>query len=298
MTERLLFSTRRNFLIGTAALSVGFAKIVRAQTEKPDAIRNALADLEKRTGGRLGVSALNTADGRKINYRADERFPFCSTFKIILSGAVLKRSARNEALLQKVIHYEKTDLVSWSPITEKHVADGMCVAALCAAALQYSDNTAANLLMKLLGGPSAVTAYARSIGNASFRLDRHETELNTAIPGDPRDTATPASMTDSLYGLALGNMLPSAQRNQLIDWLLGNTTGDKRIRAGVPGTWQVGDKTGSGNYGTANDIGILWPPGRQPIVLAIYHTQTDAKAKWNDAVIAEAASIVTSAMNG
>lgn len=298
MTERFCFATRRNFLIGTAALGMGLASAAWAGNDTPhDAIAN-LAMLEKNAGGRLGVSALNTANGQRIDYRADERFPLCSTFKLMLVGALLKRSAQDSALMQRIIRYDRHTLVSWSPITEQHVSDGMRVSELCAAALQHSDNTAANLLMKLLGGPAAVTACARSIGNRDFRLDRWETELNTAIPGDLRDTATPASMTDSMHALTLGNVLPDVQRTQLNDWLLGNTTGGKRIRAGVPDTWQVGDKTGSGDYGTANDIGVLRPPGRPAIVLAIYSTQADVKAPWNDALIAEAAAIISGAMNG
>ncbi|HTH95198.1 MAG TPA: class A beta-lactamase [Rhodocyclaceae bacterium] len=297
MTERFCFATRRDFLIGTVALGIGLATTARAGTDKPHDAITGLAMLEKKTGGRLGVSTINTANGQRIDYRADERFPLCSTFKLMLVGALLKRSAQDAALMQKIVRYDKRALVDWSPITEQHVGDGMQVNALCAAALQHSDNTAANLLMKLLGGPTAVTAYARSIGNRDFRLDRWETDLNTAIPGDLRDTATPASMVDSMHALTLGSVLPSAQRVQLNDWLLGNTTGGKRIRAGVPPTWQVGDKTGSGDYGTTNDIGVLRPPGRPAIVVAIYYTHTDAKAPWNDGLIAEAAGIISGAMD-
>ncbi|MDN8127273.1 class A beta-lactamase, partial [Burkholderia multivorans] len=156
---------------------------------------------------------------------------------------------------------------------------------------QYSDNTAANELMKLIGGPAAVTAYARSIGDDTFRLDRWETELNTALPGDLRDTTTPAAMAASLRVLVLGDALPAAQRAQLIEWLRGNKVGDKRIRAGVPTGWRVGDKTGTGDYGTTNDAGVLWPPSRAPIVLAVYYTQTRADAKAKDDVIATATRI-------
>jgi len=251
-----------------------------------------LANLEGTSGARLGVYALNTEDGAVIRYRADERFPLCSTFKLILVSAILGRSAQVADLLQQRIHFEKSDLVSYSPLSEKHVADGMTVAELCAAAIQYSDNTSANLLMKLLGGPPAVMAFARSIGNNEFRLDRWEAELNTAIPGDIRDTVTPSAMGCSLQSLALGKALSAPRRSQLNEWLRGNTTGAKRIRAAVPAGWQVGDKTGSGDYGTANDVAVLWPPGRKPIILAIYHTQKEADAKACDEIIAAAAQIV------
>lgn len=298
MSDRFEFSTRRNFLIGTAALSMGLSYSAHAWQEKNASLTARLAELEEQMGGRLGVSALNTANGHRINFRADERFPVCSTFKVILAAAILKQSVQDAALLQKTLRYNSSELVNWSPITENNIASGMSVAALCAAALQYSDNTAANLLMKQLGGPEAVSAYARSIGNASFRLGRWETELNSALPGDPRDTATPASMAESLRTLALGEALPPIQRTQLNEWMLGNTTGSKRIQAGVPAGWEVGDKTGSGDYGTANDIAVLRPPGKPPIVLAVYHTQNNAKAAWNNEIIAAAASIVVGGFHG
>lgn len=240
--------------------------------------------------------ARHTGSGRQVRHRAEERFPVCSTFKAILAGAVLQRSAATPGLLEQHVRYTRQDLVAYSPITEKHVADGMTVAQLCAAALQYSDNGAANLLMRRIGGPAGVTAFARSIGNQSFRLDRWETELNTAIPGDPRDTSTPADMAASLQTLALDNTLPAAQRSQLQDWLRGNTTGAARIQAAMPAGWQIGDKTGSGDYGTTNDIAVLWPPVGAPIVIAIYFTQATPDAKWSNETIASAARIALSGL--
>jgi beta-lactamase class A len=256
----------------------------------------AFGALEKAHGSRLGVCAIDTANGREIRHRADERFPFCSTFKAMAAAAVLARASADPGLLARRIAYTRADLVTYSPITEKHTGAGMTVAELCAATVQYSDNTAGNLLLKLLGGPPALTAFMRGIGNRSFRLDRWETELNTAIPGDPRDTATPADMAHSLNSLVLGSALPAAERAQLKEWLVGNTTGDRRIRAGVPAGWQVGDKTGTGSYGTANDIAGLWPPARPPIVLAVYSTQPSKTGKPSDALIAEATRIVVAAL--
>jgi beta-lactamase class A len=215
------------------------------------------------------VAALNTADGRQLLHRADERFPLCSTFKMMLAAAVL---ARDPSLLDRRIRYDRSDLVPHSPVTGKRVAEGMTVEALCEATLQYSDNTAANLLMKQIGGPAAVTAYARSIGDSEFRLDRWETELNSAIPGDLRDTTTPQAMAKSLQKLVMGEALPLHCRRQLKEWMIGNTTGAARIRAGVPAGWVVADKTGAGDYGTVNDIAVIWPPGRPPILLAVYVT--------------------------
>ena len=287
---------RRAFLLTLAALPL--ATVNRASATKgadpsshDPAAQARLLQLEGELGGRLGLYALDTADGAELGHRADERFPLCSTFKVMLAAAILERSTGIPDLLQQRIRYQRSDLVTYSPLTEKHLADGMTVAELCAAAVQYSDNTAANLLMKLLGGPAAVTAFARGIGDRDFRLDRWETELNTASPGDPRDTTTPAAMGRSLQRLALGDALQAAQRTQLQDWLRGNTTGAARIRAGVPPDWQVGDKTGTGSYGTANDIAVLWPPQRAPIVLAIYTAHDDDQAAARSDIIAAAAQI-------
>lgn len=257
--------------------------------------QDRLAELETSVGGRLGIAALNTADGTWIKHRPDERFPFCSTFKVLVAGAILKRSAAESSLLQRQILYSKNDLVTYSPITEKHVGPGMTVADLCAAALQYSDNTAANLLMKILGGPEAVTLFARSVGDRQFRLDRWETDLNSAIPGDDRDTVTPAGMARSLQRLALGNALDEAERTQLVAWMRGNTTGAARIRAGVPAEWQVADKTGSGNYGTTNDVGVVYRSGKAALVIAIYYTQQDKDAPMRNEVIEKAAALVAEA---
>jgi beta-lactamase class A len=227
-----------------------------------------------------------------VLHRADERFPFCSTFKMMLSAAIL---SREPALLKKHIKYDKSDLVSYSPVTSKHVADGMTVAELCEATLQISDNAAANLLMKQIGGPAAVTAFARSIGDTEFRQERWETALNTALPGDVRDTTTPLAMAKSLQKLVLGEALPAAARKQLKDWMLGNTTGATRIRAGVPAGWPVADKTGSGDYGTVNDIAVIWPPGKAPIVLAVYVTQPNKDDKTRPEIHGEVAKVVIEA---
>ncbi|GLU33685.1 beta-lactamase [Trinickia caryophylli] len=256
----------------------------------------ALAALERISGGRLGLCAIDTARGATLGYRASERFPFCSTFKLMLAATVLARSVEEPALLEHRIRYARTDLVNYSPETGKHVDDGMTVSELCRVTVQWSDNTAANLLIDLLGGSQAVTAYARGIGDREFRLDRRETTLNTAIPGDLRDTTTPAAMAQSTRSLVLGSALPAPQQARLRDWLLGCKTGDRRIRAAVPAGWQVGDKTGTGDYGTANDVGVLWPPAEKPLVLAIYHTHTDSAAKARDDVIASAARIAIEAL--
>jgi beta-lactamase class A len=292
---KLIDSTaRRSLLLALAALP--FASIGARAGSMPgnakEKVAARLAALEASAHGRLGMAAFDTTDGSRLDYRSDERFAFCSTFKLMLVAAILARAAAQPALLDKRLYYKKSDLAHYSPISEKHVADGMLVAELCAAAIQYSDNTAANTLLKILGGLAAVTAFARTIGDTEFRLDRWEPELNTAIPGDFRDTTTPAAMARSLQRLTLGDALTPPLRAQLLNWLRGNTTGNARIRAGVPASWQVGDKTGTGNYGSTNDVAILMPPGRAPLFLALYFTQPDKNADSNSEVLAAATRIV------
>ncbi|WP_228895118.1 class A beta-lactamase [Pseudoduganella aquatica] len=274
---------RRDFL-GAAAL----APFVSLDAFAADATVPAFAALEKDLGGRLGVAAINLSNGKQAGHRAGERFPLCSTFKAVLAAAILQRSASDPSLLQRRIHYTEKDLVPHAPITGERIAKGMTVEDLCAATVQYSDNPAANLLMKVLGGPEAVTAFARSVGDTEFRLDRWETELNTAIPGDPRDTTTPQAMMRSLQALVVGDALPAPQRQQLKEWLVGNTTGGKMIRAGTPAGWTVGDKTGGGAYGARNDIAVIWPPGKAPIVIAIYTAHGQEDAKYREDIIAGA----------
>jgi beta-lactamase class A len=287
---------RRSLLLALAASPLLAACGATAVRNSNIATAQArLATLETASGGRLGVYALNTADGSVIAHRGDERFPLCSTFKLVAAAGVLAQQMREPGLLSQRIKYTPVELVSYSPITEKHIADGMTVAELCAAAIQYSDNTAGNMLIKILGGPPAVTAFARNIGDDTFRLDRWETELNTAIPGDTRDTTTPAAMAATVQKLVLGDTLAAPQREQLQAWLRGNTTGATRIRAGVPAGWVVGDKTGGGDYGANNDVAVLWPPGKPPIVLALYMTQRDKHAKPKNEVLAEATRVIVGA---
>jgi beta-lactamase class A len=198
--------------------------------------------------------------------------------------------ARGPEWLDKRIRYGKDDLVTYSPVTEKHLADGMTNAELCAAAIELSDNVAANLLMKQIGGPAGVTAFARSLGDDTFRLDRWEPDLNSATPGDPRDTTTPVAMMRTLQKLTLGDALAPAQRKLLVDWMLSSPTGAERIRAGVPAGWKVADKTGSGSHGSTNAIAVLYPPAKAPIVIAVYFTQSPKQR--NDVVAAAARAVV------
>ncbi len=256
-------------------------------------IQAKLASLENTANGQLGVYAINTGNNQSIEYHANKRFPLCSTNKVMGVAAILKKSETHPDLLQKKITYTKSELLVWSPATEKHVNSGMTISELGKAAITLSDNAAINLIMKELGSPQKVTDFARCIGDDTFKLDRWELELNTTLPGDMRDTSTPKAMGNSLRKLVLGNVLAVKQRNLLQTWLIGNTTGDARIRAGTPKGWVVGDKTGTcGHYGTTNDVGIIWPKDGAPIVIAIYFTQPKEDAPARDDVIADTTQIV------
>lgn len=230
-----------------------------------------LKELEAGFAGRIGVRAFRTDRGPVIDYRAGERFALLSTFKALAGAAVLRRARQTDpGLMSKLVRYTREELVTHSPITEQHVDTGMTVSALCDATIRYSDNTAGNLVLRELGGPAGITRFARGLGDPHTRLDRWETDLNTNLPGDERDTTTPGDMADNLEKLVLGRALAKPDRAQLTDWLVRNTTGDKRIRAGVPAGWRVGDKTGTGDYGSANDVAIAWPPDAEPLVIAVY----------------------------
>lgn len=269
------------------------APLLAATTDQISTIQQSLADLEKSSGGRLGVVLINTADNSQIVYRGDERFPMCSTSKMMVVAGVLKQSESQKGLLDQLVDIKKKDLVSHSPIAEKRLNNKMSLAELSAATLQYSDNAAMNKLIEQLGGTKKATAFARSIGDKTFRLDRTEPTLNTAIPGDKRDTTTPLAMALSLQKLTLGDALAAPQRDQLVEWLKGNTTGAASIRAGLPTEWVVGDKTGSGSYGTTNDIAVIWPKDKAPLILVTYFTQNEKEAKSRREVLASAAKIIT-----
>ena len=257
---------------------------------------SAFSALERRHGGRLGVAVLDTGSGRRMAHRPEERFAMASTFKFLAAAFVLARCDKGEERLQRRIAFAQQDLVTYSPITEKHIGEGgMTVAELCEAAVTLSDNTAANLLLASFGGPAGLTAYVRSLGDDTTRLDRIETALNEATPGDPRDTTTPAAMLGTMVKLLVGEALSRASREQLTAWLVANKTGDQRLRAGVPQGWRVGDKTGTGGHGATNDIGILWPPGRAPIVVAAYFAEAQASEPERSAVLAEVGRIAAAA---
>jgi beta-lactamase class A len=210
---------------------------------------------------------------------------------------VLARVDAGKEKLERRIRYDAKDLVTYSPVTEKRVAAGMTLAELCDAAITLSDNTAGNLLLANLGGPQGLTAFMRTLGDQVTRLDRIETDLNEALPGDPRDTTTPAAMAADIRALLFGDALSETSRGQLRRWLVNNKTGDTRLRAGVPAGWIVGDKTGTGGHGSNNDVGVIWPPGRAPIIVTAYLTESPGPAERRNAAIAAVASAVADSLS-
>jgi beta-lactamase class A len=289
--------TKREFGLAVlgAASSIALSGIIRAHAddERKRRLERQFAQIESNSKGRLGVAVLDTQTGFHAELHGNSRFPMCSTFKFLAAAAVLKRIDRGQSQLDKLIKFDTKDVVTGSPVTRDHVESGMTLADLCEAALKQSDNTAGNMLLKEINGPSGLTAFARSLGDPVTRLDRWETELNEAVPGDARDTTTPVSMLNNLKQAVLGNQLSEQSRRKLTEWMLANKTGDARLRAGLPGDWRVADKTGTGQRGTSNDIGVFWPPERKPILLAAYLTGSQASVEERNMTIADVAKAVT-----
>ena len=262
-------------------------------------LRENFAALEAESGGRLGVAVLHTGSGGFAGHRADERFPICSTFKLLAAAAVLKQVDEGKETLDRRVKFATGDLVPYSPVTKERAGgEGMTIGELCAAAMTVSDNTAGNLILASLGGPQALNDYIRSLGDALTRLDRIEPELNEALPDDPLDTTTPAAMAKNLQALVLGDALSERTREQLTAWLVGNKTGGARLRAGLPDGWRVGDKTGTGERGTANDVGVAWPPQSGPILIAVYLSGTTASPEARNRTIAAVGSAIPARLGG
>ena len=298
---------RRQFSLGlitAAALPLwGCASSSRAFGEEAATRRwtDTLAGIERTAQGRLGVAMLDTGSGLALGWRQDERFAMASTFKAVLAGWMLALVDQGRERLDARVHYAKADVVAYSPVSGARAGDGggLTVGELCAATVRLSDNTAANVLLARHGGPAAFTAFVRSLGDQVTRLDRTEPALNEAAVGDPRDTTTPQAMLQTLQKLVLGDALTPTSRAWLQRWLVETSTGDKRLRAGVPG-WKVGDKTGTASdSGTANDIAVLWPPGGgAPVVVTCYLTRSKVSPEQRDAAIAQVARAVVAARQG
>ena len=289
---------RRTFLaVSASALGVSALAATPQSAENP---AHALADVETKSGGRLGVYARDIGNGRAISYRAEELFPICSTFKVLLVGAVLQRVDRGHEHLERPIMFGKADLQAYAPVTSAHVVAGrLTVAELCEAAIVLSDNTAANLLLRAVGGPAGVTAFMRAhpFDDPTTRLDRNEPTLNTAIPGDARDTTAPSRMVNALAILLTSSAALTTTSSHLLErWMHDCQTGKNALRAGAPSGWRAADKTGSGENGTRNDVAIFRPPQRAPVIVAAYLTgASKLDDDGRDAVLADVGRIVTAA---
>lgn len=297
---------RRQFSLGFIAAAAvlplwGCAGTSRVSDRQHAAARQwneALAGIERDAQGRLGVAMLDTGSGLALGWRQDERFAMASTFKLVLAGWMLALVDHGKEHLDNRVRYASNDVVAYSPVSGPRAGDGggLTVGELCAATVSLSDNTAANVLMARHGGPAGFTAFVRSLGDEVTRLDRTEPTLNEAAVGDPRDTTTPLAMLQTMHKLVLCNALSTTSRAWLQRWLVETSTGDKRLRAGVPG-WKVGDKTGTaGDSGTANDIGVLWPQdGGAPVLVTCYLTRSTGSGEQRDAAIAQVARAVAAA---
>ncbi|ANX13453.1 class A beta-lactamase [Fictibacillus arsenicus] len=261
------------------------AKLTKPQKQGTEN-NHVFAKLGEKFDAKLGVFALDTGTNQTVNYHPDERFAYTSTHKALAVGALLQQKSIED--LNKTITYTREDLVTYSPITEKHVDTGMTLKELSDASLRYSDNTAGNLILKQLGGPTGFKKALEEIGDNVTTPERFEPDLNEVNPGETHDTSTPRALATSLQAFTLGDKLPTEKRELLIGWMKRNTTGDALIRAGVPKGWEVADKTGAGSYGTRNDIAIIWPPKGDPIVLAVLSSRDQKDADYNDKLIAEA----------
>ncbi|ARJ20676.1 class A beta-lactamase [Bacillus mycoides] len=260
------------------------------QIKQENTGNQSFAKLEKEYDAKLGIYALDTGTNQTVAYHSDDRFAFASTSKALAVGALLRKNSL-EALDQRIT-YTHEDLSNYNPITEKHVDTGMTLKELADASVRYSDSTAHNLILKQLGGPSEFEKILREMGDTVTTSERFEPELNEVHPGETHDTSTPEAIAKTLQSFTLGTALPIEKRELLVDWMKRNTTGDNLIRAGVPKGWEVADKTGAGSYGTRNDIAIIWPPNKKPIVLAILSNHDKEDAKYDDKLIADATKVV------
>ena len=251
-----------------------------------------LTALQARTGGKLGVFVQDTGTGDFIGFNAESRFALCSTFKLLLAAAVLQRVDAGNVTLDQTLTFGRRDLLAYAPVTSRRVAEGrMSVRDLLAASVELSDNTAANLLLGLVGGPSAATDFARGLGDFTTRLDRLEPDLNANLPGDLRDTTTPLAMNRTLQAVLLGDALTAGSQAHLTAWLVASPTGRRRIRSGLPDSWRIGDKTGSGENGAVNDVAVAWPTVGAPLVFAIYISGATAPLETVEAIHGAAARL-------
>ncbi|MEG2173285.1 MAG: class A beta-lactamase [Desulfovibrionaceae bacterium] len=284
----------RVFIGSVCTVALYFSTLHIAFASPPyDTFVEKVAALEQHYGGRLGVALYRTKDDTWYTYRGDERFPLCSVFKVVAVADLLKRSESDPALLQTRFPVQENAILPFSFAIRKYLKSGISLKEIAESCLVVSDNTAANMLLRALGGPAAVTAFAHALGHTEFRLDRWEMEMNDSTPGDERDTVSPLAMTKLLHKIVLGDVLAASTRAQLTRWMINCMTGEKRLAAGTPRAWTVAQKTGTGDYGTTNAIGVLWPPVGYPLVLSVFYTQDSVDAEARSDLIATIAQLAT-----
>lgn len=259
-----------------------------------DAVERAIQAAESRLGARVGVAIHDTGSNRAWFHRADERFPMASTSKVLVCAALLKGGAESMGKQATIL---EGNLQSYSPVTKTLVGKPVSASELCAITMRTSDNTAVNEVLEILGGPRAITAFVRNIGDQVTRLDRNEPTLNEGQPGDSRDTTTPRAMADTLRELVLGLALDEQSRAQLTEWLRNNEVGGPLLRAGIPADWRIADRTGAGGFGTRGVVAVMWPPGHAPVVAAIYVTQTEASMDERNAAISQIGKAIASELS-
>jgi beta-lactamase class A len=288
--------SRRGLLVGAAAMAcAGRVALAAVEGGAGDAAKQ-LAALEKREGGRIGVAAWDTGPGKRIHHRSDERFAMWSVFKFLAAGAILKRVDQGTEHLDRRIEFGESDLLEYAPVAREHVKEGgLTLGELCAAAVEWSDNTAANLMLKVLGGPESVTSFIRSTGDQITRLDNIETALNVVHPGEVHDTTTASSMVGLLNSVVLGKVLSAVSRSRLEGWMLGAKVGELRLQAGLPSGWRIAHKTGTYDDET-NDVGIIWPPNRAPIIVAAFYNRGGTRKKQREGVLREVGRIVAASL--
>jgi beta-lactamase class A len=283
--------SRRSLLIGASLAPLAAKPLWAAESGVQDRLR----EIETGVGGRLGVAALDMESDRRVDYRSSSLFPMCSTFKLLLAGAVLSKVDRGTESLDREIPLTQADLLDYAPVAKPLLAKGhITVAEACAGAVVESDNSAANLLLSSIGGPGALTLFARTLGDKTTHLDRIEPFLNEATPGDARDTTSPAAMLNVLGMLLLQDALSGESRDKLTDWLVKSRTGLAKLRAGMPQDWKIGDKTGLGEHGSTCDVAIAWPPGRRPLLLCAYLTDSTATLDERNKALAGVARLIVS----
>jgi len=301
--------SRRNALLGLGAVGLGAAGLAGCgeKFDKIVGLGKRMAEIQTQHGGRVGVSMLlgsgDTSSNGSLNVQSTERFAMCSTFKWVLAAAILQQVDQGKLKVAQEVKYSKADLLEYAPVTTMHVAAGkMTIGDLCAAAISLSDNTAANLLFPLVGGPAGLTAFVRGLGDSVTRFDRTEPTLNTNVEKDEQDTTTPEAMSTLLRTVFTGSVLKPKSLKLLKDWMLATTTGKDRIRAGVPAGYIVGDKTGTGANGAVNDVAVIWPPAKDgkeqaPMFLSIYTTGGTLDEAGRNKVIADLTRLAFDTLN-